>query len=278
MERKGKGFAVFLASVCVSLVVLGGLLLLFMLYMKTTRAEAVKLDEQVRTRYQPAGEESLRCLLLGCRRAESLPELVLLLSYDAPGGTLTVVGIPPEAVCTVNGRTDTLSGHYDYEGVRGAAGAVQALFGVEVDRYLRTQQTGLSNLTDFFGGVPWGEEERLLDGRQAVSLLFGQEESELLPLKERTGLSLALLERGLPAALTEAQYEAFTQAVFYNCETNLSQYDFVLRKKGLLTWGEGGLTFQSAVLQGSPDSVSGGLLPDEESAEKITVLLEGISL
>ncbi len=74
--ERGKGAAVFIASACVSLVVLGSCLLLFLLYMKAAQAEAVKNDVTVPLRYHPASSESLQILMLACEEPEDPPELI----------------------------------------------------------------------------------------------------------------------------------------------------------------------------------------------------------
>lgn len=286
MGRK-KGTAIFIASACVSLVVMGCLLLLFLLYMKTTaQAEAVKKDVPYEESYQPGKDESLEVVLLGCEEAESLPELVLLFAYDAPKGIVKVVGIPSRVICTVDDRTDTLAGHYDYEGVRGAVNAVRSLLSQDVDRYLRTQRTGLSNLVDFLGGVelnPEGElhvggltlspGRQLLDGRQVTEFTFVKDSYQCTDVDFQVRLVSGLLEQRFRQRLTEG-YDAFTDAIFYNCESNLSRYDFVQRKRGFTSYcRDGNLVIQSMVVEGEYNFDRSMFTADIESVESITEFL-----
>ncbi len=279
--EKGKGAAVFIASACVSLVVLGSCLLLFLLYMKAAQAEAVKNDVTVPLRYHPASSESLQILMLACEEPEDPPELILLWDYDAPEGVLTVIGIPSRTVCVWNGRRDTLAGHYDYEGVRGALNGVNTLFCIHGDRYLRVEEQGLAGLIDCLGGIEYTlETDETLGGRSlsaGTHLFDGHQAAELLlwsqPLPDtalQTRLAALAAERGLTESLS-SRYDAFAQTFFASCETNLSQYDFLSRKKGACAWMEDGLQVRSCLLEGAYSGSE--FTPSPESLRAISAIL-----
>lgn len=273
-SHRAKGFAVFLASACVSLVVLGSCLLLFLLYMKAAQAEAIKNDVTVPIPYTPDPSEDLQMLTIGSEAPEDLPELLLLWDYDAAEGELTVIGIPSRTVCVWNGRRDTLAGHYSYEGVRGVLNGVNTLFGVHCDRYMRASSEGIASLIDWMGGVEYvldaetvlggrslSEGTHLFDGRQTAGLLLY---SEPLPdVALQTRLAALAAQQKLDRRMAD-RYGGLTEAFFASCETNLSQYDFLARERGLCRWMGEGLKVHSYVLDGaysldeftpSPDSV-----------------------
>lgn len=285
MNGKRKGVGVFIASACVSLLILGGFLLLFMVYVKTAQAEAIRHDVTAEDRYHPEQSESLGLIVIGCDQAEDLPGLVQLIYYDAPAGTVFVVGISPAAVCTLNSREDTLAGHYDYEGIRGTVNGVSKIIGFDADRYLRIQRKGISNLVDYLGGIPYDLPEprmadgyeilpgpQLFDGRRTAALLFsgGNPDTEF-----QADLTFGLIQNGLNEKLGE-KYDSFVQAVFFNSESNLNQYDFVSRKRGLTGMLETGtLTVRKLTLSGTYSDDETKFYPDPESAASIAAELSG---
>lgn len=254
---------------------------MFTFYLKTTGVEATK-DDVPAVDHQPDESESLGVVLLGCREASDLPGLVLAIYYDAPGKKLTAVVFPPETVCMQNGKEDTIAGHYDYEGVRGGLHAVGALLETDIQRYIRIQRTGISNLTDFLGGVEWtleedtladGEEmlagQQLLDGRRFAAFLFDTSSS-----KTTDGdLQAAFLEKLLKNGLTEEmapRLEKLTNALLYNSETNLNQYDFMRRREGMRTLLEKGeLQIEVFCIAGSYNTEKTEFYPSPEGIEKV---------
>lgn len=287
MTEKSKGIWIFWTSLCVTMVVLGALLLGLLMLMKTSQPTD-RAQENVpyfREDDKPGKRENLQAILFGCREAESLPELVEVLFYDAPNSELTILLLPPETVCTLNGRTDTLQGHYDYEGMSGGVKAVKALLGADIDRYLRIQKKGIANLCDYLGGIEYEVAEddvidgqhilagrQLLDGRRFASFLFRTDEFEKVDVASQAEFTDKLLASGLKQQATE-DYAGLVSAVFYNCETNLNQYDFAIRQQSFTAYlSLDKLSLHVRFLEGNFNADHTEFSPAAESLDEISKL------
>lgn len=237
--------------------------------------------------YHPSKDENLSILLLGCDQAESLPDLALLLYYDAPQGILYPIVLPTVTISTVNDRTDTLQGHYDYEGMRGGVNAMKSLFSIELDRFGRLQKAGIANMVDFLGGLPYHlpndrviggdtilKGEQLLDGRRVASLLLSKNNNSLCNYKLQSELITKLIKNSFHDKLVE-RYEQFVSAFFYNTETNLNQYDFAKRQTGFLNRLKlDSVVTTELIVEGEYNHNFTEFYPDEESIKKVTALFE----
>lgn len=247
MSKLKNGTVVFLVTMIISFLVLGIVFLAVLFFSKSKNVNENQENIPYKSEYQSTKEENLAILVLSCEEPESLPDSVTLLYYDAPQGIIYPIVLPSNTVCTTNSRTDTIQGHYDYEGTRGAVNAVNSLFSIEIDKYIRLQKVGTSNIVDFLGGIPYnlstertiGNEtilkgEQLLDGRRVCSLLFAKNDNNICDYKLQSELITKLLESSINKKLVD-KYTNFVSTIFYNCETNLNQYDFAKRQTGFIS-------------------------------------------
>ncbi len=267
--------------------VLGSVFLVILILSKSNNVNVKQEAIPYISEYHPSREESLAVLFLGCEEAESLPDVAVLLYYDAPQGIIYPIVLPTITVSTVNQKTDTLQGHYDYEGMRGGVNAIKSLFEIELDRYARLQKVGASNIVDFFGGIPYnlpydriiGNEtilkgEQLLDGRRVSSLLFSKNKNGSCDCKLQSELISKLLEQGFDKNLVE-KYTSFVSAVFYNSETNLNQYDFAKRQTGFLNRLKlDSMVITEIIVEGEYNSNFTSFYPSKESIEKVKSIFE----
>ena len=75
------------------------------------------------------------------------------LNIDPIDRMVIVTGIPNNAQATVNIKTGTISELYDYGGAPMAVRAVQNLFFITIDRYIRVDNESLAQIVDMLGGV-----------------------------------------------------------------------------------------------------------------------------
>lgn len=246
-DYKLKGFLVFFISLLISLCVFGTIFVLFSLYTQTEVVDKNKEDIPYISDYTPSRDEDLTILILGCELPASDPSLVMLLDYNAPEGELNIISLPTSLVCTTSAdRVDSLVGHYNYEGIRGCVDAVSNLFSLKDCKYIRIQQNGISNMVDFFGGLPYTittykeiaqqqffPGEQLLDGRRFSTLLLEITPQGVTDNSTQANLVYDLLKRGLSTDLVD-KYDSFVKSIFFNCETDLNQLDFAKTKTGFL--------------------------------------------
>lgn len=242
MREKQRGTLVFCLSMAISLVVLGVFLLFILWSSRTAPADRTQSGVPAPER-RPSQAETLQLLILGCEEQNRLPSLIQLLRYDAPTATVTVFFLPCDTLVTLDGRTDTLRGHYSYTGIRGAMQAVSELLQTELSFYMRTDREGVAALCDAMGGVAhtfesdtvlggtlfWAGRQQL-DGRRFAAALFANDlyGNPQLPLQE--ALTAQLLRTGL----TVDRYTRIAGALFAT-ETNLSRYELAKREISFLS-------------------------------------------
>lgn len=263
-DYKIKGFLVFFISLLVSLCVFGTLYVLFSIHSQAQVVDNNKDDVPYISNYTPSRDEDLTILLIGCEVSAADPSLVMLLDYKAPEGEFNIISLPTTLVATTtSGRVDTITGHYNYEGIRGCVDAISNLFSIKDCKYLRIQQNGISNMVDFFGGLPYtitnykkiNEQEflpgeQLLDGRRFSTLLLEVTPQGITDNSTQSDLFYAILSKAINQDLVD-RYDNFIKAIFFNCETDLSQLDFAKRKTGFLNRLQlGSLATSSHALKG----------------------------
>lgn len=241
--RDGKGWGIFVSSLCLSIVALGSVFLVLTVSLKAGEANAVKQDVPVVSSQtqEELREQNLAWVLIGCREAADQPGYLLAGYYDAVQGKLSAVVIPPQTISTQMHRTDTIIGHYEYEGVRGGMNGVKSLLETDILRYFRLTSSGVAALTDFLGGVEYSLEsdvtmdgqtflsgEQMLDGRRMAAFLFGTERLGVTDALLAADLTSRLLQSGLSENLSHRMYPLIS-LLLEQTETNLSQYDLIRR-------------------------------------------------
>lgn len=284
LKNERSGFFIFLPTFCISLVILSALFLLFTLYTKATAdVELVKKD--IPADYQSTEEESMSALVLGCKQEADMPGFIMAFYYDAPSGIFTAVTIPPQTVITLDGRTDTIVGHYDYAGTQGSVDAVSEEFGTNLQKYFRIQQDGIANMANFLGGVNWevasdtvvdGQQilagRQLLDGRRIAAFLFDTETLGVVDGNLQSSLCRILFKSGFSKSLAQ-HYQEFSSKILENCETNMNQYDFLNREKGFESHlKNGNIQVNSFALTGEYNEEKTEFYPDSESITKIKTI------
>lgn len=250
MKKSKKGIWIFLLSLIITFTILGSIFMLFFLYKKTTNVEIKQDDIAYDSNYKSKKSESMSMVIIACEKINLPPQFILLLNYDAPNSKIYITVLPPNAVSTVSIREDTIIGHYDYEGIRGGVNAVKSLLLLDVDRYARLDRTGVANLVDFLGGIEFDVKEevvfvdaegnkeeffkgkQLLDGRRVSALLFNKKDNKNVDIDLQLEISTQLFNQKFNNKLS-SKLSNFVSAFFYNAETNMNQYDFAIRQKGL---------------------------------------------
>lgn len=246
-DYKLKGFLVFFISLLVSICFFGTIYVLFTIYTQTEVTDNKANDIPYISNYNPSRDEDLTILIIGCEVSSADPSLVTLLDYNAPEGEFNIITLPTSLICTTsNGRTDSIVGHYNYEGIRGCVDAVSNLFSLKNCKYIRIQQNGLSNMVDFFGGLPYtittykqiGEQdffpgEQLLDGRRFSTLLLEITSKGVSDNSTQADLLYDIFSKSFNLELVD-RYDNFVKSIFFNCETDINQLDLAKSKTGFL--------------------------------------------
>ena len=282
MREPRRETQVFIVSFCLSLVILGSVLLLTLFVFRLTDGrEASGKDASA----LPSGvteTEDLTLLLIGCRSLSEEPPLIWLISYSGGDGAITAAVLPPDTLCTSEGRTDTLHGHYTYGGILELRRAVSSLIGCLPDRYIRLEQEGIAALANQLGGLDVtldssfsaGKEtflagEQHLSGRKLAALLLSQTADRRSDCTAQAKWGEKLLDEKLSrAAGTDS---LFFDTLFEYGETNLTRYDLLLRQEHFsATATDRSVRF--TVLFGTYDASLLAMQPDSGSLQEIKKL------
>ncbi len=99
MTVRQKNVLIFFASLLISLLVFGSIFFFFLhRIQKSRQTDSLQEDVPYLRQYQPTSQENLSLLLIGCKKAESLPGYLVLFHYDAPQGILTAMFLPAETL------------------------------------------------------------------------------------------------------------------------------------------------------------------------------------
>lgn len=294
MRTSKKGIGIFFISLVITFLILGSIFMLFFLYQKTANADTKQEDIVYNSPYTAKKNESMTMLIIGCERISSVPKLMLLLTYDAPSGTIYLSALPPKTLSTIEVKEDTLVGHYDYEGIRGSVNAVKSLLVTNVDRYARLDRTGIANLVDFLGGIEYEVKEdityvdidgnieefekgkQLLDGRRVSALLFHETKDFVVDTNLQMELITLLSEQKFNESLA-SKFPNFISAFFYNSETNMNQYDFAIRQKGIIDkLQKKALVTKILPLDGEYNLVNSEFKPDDKCIQSISRVINKV--
>lgn len=282
MREPRREIQVFIVSFCLSLVILGSVLLLTLFVFRladggeSSGRDAAALPSGVME------TEDLTLLLIGCNSLSEEPPLIWLISYSGDDGAITAAVLPPDALCTSEERTDTLRGHYTYGGILELRRAVSSLTGCQPDRYVRLEREGIAALADQLGGLDVtldssfsiGKEmflagEQHLSGRKLSALLLNRTADGRSDCTAQAKWGEMLLDEKLSrAAGTDS---LFFDTLFEYGETNLTRYDLLLRQEHF----SGTATDRSVhftVLSGSYDASLLAMQPDSSSLQEIKEL------
>lgn len=289
MARSKKNIWVFLASAGISFVILGTIFGLFFYFTDATKIDKNQEDIPYISQYVPSPKESINVLVVGCEQENYPPSFLMLFCYDAPNGIIYVTSLPIQSLSTVGIREDTLEGHYDYQGLQGSVVATENLVSIKIDRYVRFNKENVSNLVDFLGGIDYeltddlkvGEEtfikgKQLLDGRRVSTILFGKKENDVYNTSMQEELVSKLIQQRFNQTLAD-KYAKFSSTFFYNAETDLNQYDFALRQKGICSKMQlDSVVVKMLPLHGSYNLDKTQFTPNRQSIEEVVKVLKEI--
>lgn len=289
MAKSKKSVWVFLASSGISFVILGTIFAVFFYLTDTTEIDKNQEDIPYISQYTPSPKESINVLVIGCEQEHYPTSLALLFCYDAPTGIIYVTSLPIQSLSTVGIREDTLAGHYDYQGLQGSVIATENLLATKIDRYVRLDKQNISNLVDFLGGIDYeitedfaiGEEtfmkgKQLLDGRRVSTILFGKKENDVANTSMQEELVAKLIQQRFNQDLAD-KYAKFSSAFFYNAQTDLNQYDFALRQKGICSKMQlDSVVVKRLRIRGTYNLENTQFTPTRQSLEEVIKVLKGI--
>lgn len=191
--------------------------------------------------YTPDSEDAFKMLLIYCREKSEPPLCYTVVDFNPSDASINLINIPTDIKVTVNTRTDTLNGHYDYAGCENAKYAASNILLSDIDRYARIDGNGLMNIIDAFGGIEGvfpeaftGERvslpvgRHLLSGKTVLNLL----EEENSVFRSFEDFFKKWLEEKSKGDIEPKGDYLFTVFV-NNADTDVTQFDFASHKKAI---------------------------------------------
>ena len=252
MKRKKSKFGAFLVAFFFSLVGLAILVgTVFLVGGEPNKNENVNSLPNAVNTYKPAADEELNVLLIGCSSRGVQAKGYALLRFDSVRRSIAVCALPDTLESTVNLKTDTLAGLYDYGGPEMAMQAAGNAFGVHVNRYLRLDLDSFTQIIDWLGGLSYTVENPVTTGKgsSAVRVEAGEQllnasrlyalvsNAKLRGTEQLMRIQTDLLASAIRQYLTPRMAEAPDAA--YNlllslADTSITHYDYTYRKDALV--------------------------------------------
>lgn len=275
---KHNGGRTFLQSFLISFLIFGSIFAIaYLVIIKSdTPANTSNSDIPIEDDYVPDEKDDMTVLLVGCVQQNLSPQFYMLLKFDAVENQVDILSIPKETNVTVNVKTKTLAGHYEFGGMQNSVKAAANLLLIDVDKYIRMDQAGIKEMVDYFGGIQFDlpnavqtESYTLKAGEQ---LLDGIRVAELM-LKGDTELNAKLMATYITSGWNKeslSRLSHYTETLFEISDTDLTKEDiqFHIKPINQLFKKE---TDKAKVflLNGTYSDHKDTFDPDTESVEKI---------
>lgn len=236
-----KNWPLFIKSFTLAFILLFGIgVLVVTTLIQSQEPATVQTNTTVQQRYQPGEDEVLNILLMLCKNRSDIADTYILLQINAYENSVAIARIPADLQSTVNVRTDSIAGLYDYGSIEMAKKGVENLFFIEINRTIRIDDAGLITLVDYLGGMEWnvdeqiiyqdanGEELILQPGRQTID---GRRFCALMRSDYAVEALCSLADQRCNESLV-GRLESFLSLLGTNTDTDLTAYDFEYFRKG----------------------------------------------
>ncbi|MCL2013794.1 MAG: LCP family protein [Oscillospiraceae bacterium] len=237
------------------------------------------------TVYLPENDEAITLLVAGRDTRVDTADKFYLMRYQK--SEITVFPVHGKSFTEINGKAFNLSKFYDYGGAGMALLAVEKIFGIKIDRYIRTDIDSTARIADFLGGMIYDLEREIryennnsqiylhlnpgrqtLDGLRFAAVMRSGENNFLCRNKDihrcapnspcyddinllnwRASLLSEFLGQAISRDISRELDGLFD--LLLSVDGNLSEYDLVRRKNGLETLiAEGSLTIKTIEVTG----------------------------
>lgn len=276
-----KSVSVFLKSFVISFLILSSLSGV-LLYVFVAGQEAEQEEPTTQYIYPTTEEEDITLLFTLSRRRGETADHFLLMKLSPVDNAVICTQMPEKMKATVNITTGTLSELYDYGGAEMVIRAVENVFSLKVDRYVRLDDAALIQVVDKLGGMEYQVEEEYrytdadglemvvqpgrqwIDGRRFLTMIrSGKVDAGMLTAQ----LMAQQWGQGLAQRL-----DSCFQTLVNLADSNINVLDYEYRKESFLQMLEQENRFYSGRLSGSQQE--GRWIPDSSCKSRISSLYQ----
>lgn len=117
--------------------------------------------EQTTVKPEPQVSGNYNYLLLCTADASNEVRFAVMLNADMESLTLSISPISSDRILTYSGCTGTLAQQLDFGGEKQLTGALEAVDGIKIDKYIRSTDSNFKSLINSFGGFETTVEEAI---------------------------------------------------------------------------------------------------------------------
>ncbi|MBQ8296911.1 MAG: LCP family protein [Ruminococcus sp.] len=236
-KKKGKIAIPYLITFAIAMLLVGGAAFFIFNYFELGKED--ELPELVGRDTVEVTYESNHTVLFVLDSPDALCPTTFALMRSVPKDKdLLFVGIPSNTVETVKGKQTTLHEVYERGGAPEAAGFVENLLDIEVDRYMKFDSDAFADMCDIMGGVNYATGVKIpglgnphlsqqLIGKQVETFLtFSQFPDGEMQRAFNVGSVLAAMVNQSDYQRIADNFELYFNTIINQVETNITAIDF----------------------------------------------------
>lgn len=251
MKRKRNKLLIIIGIII--LLILGGA---FGAYKYINRVKNVKLqgsDEELKisqeTQEKSEKENIENILLLGVDKEENASDTIMVLSLDKDDNTAKLTSVMRDLNVDLgeSNKVHKINYAYHYGGVEGSVSALNKLFDLDINKYVKIDFEGLKNVIDYIGGIELSvtaEESRIiglsksgnvkLNGKQALEYSrIRKIDNDYYRTNRQRKVIMAIFNKAKSIEVTS--YPKIISDLSSNIETNLSTFELLDLGKGIMS-------------------------------------------
>ena len=195
--------------------------------------------------------DSMTVLAIGYSRKDPQRSYYSLIRLDAPSGRVYVSTIPADTKISEPEGRQTLSEISAYSGSASLLEKLETALDITIDRYLRIEETALSNLVDELGAVTYdcpqrveyydengflaysmSEGKHVFFGEKLCGLIKYSGKNETDRANEQSNILCSLFSQRLSSGKYDDVQTVF-ELLLASCESNINAFDFEARRAAL---------------------------------------------
>ncbi len=251
VKRKSNWYIYFIAfGVALAFVI--GIIMTFSWYLfpETKETSGLTSTGELADDFRPDSSHNFTLMTTLTDRAQDVPELFILVSYNAVDSALVFIPIPNGISIPADERS--LSNIFASKGGEGVAQAVSNATGVRVDGYISFDRESFIRLVSAYGNVRYNVPETILvsDGSELAAFNAGEQifspeavfryiyladfgEGESYRFNMISELLSELINQNLRYT-DSSLLDSYFKIIVDDCSTNLTEEMFIARKPALL--------------------------------------------
>ena len=209
--------------------------------------EELKISQETQEKSKKENIENI--LLLGVDKEENASDTIMVLSLDKDDNTAKLTSIMRDLNVDLgeSNNVHKINYAYHYGGVEGSVSALNKLFDLDINKYVKIDFEGLKNVIDYIGGIELSvtaEESKIiglsksgnvkLNGEQALAYSrIRKIDNDYYRTNRQRKVIMAIFNKAKSIEVTS--YPKIISDLSSNIETNLSTFELLDLGKGIMS-------------------------------------------